>query len=93
MAKPESGSAELEAALAEIERLREINRKLVASHNALLIAVARSEDDAEALRDLFGPKGDVEAELREVSRDFAGAHVNADVVLAAIRRRLAGARG
>lgn len=75
--------------MAEIERLREINRQLVRSHSGLLIGLARSEDDAEKLRDLFGPMGDMEAVLRQVSRDFAGAHVNADVVLAAVRKRLA----
>lgn len=32
----------------------------------------------------------VEVLLREVSRDFAGAHVNAGVVVGAVRRRLAG---
>lgn len=72
----------------EIERLREINRDLVRSHNGLLCALAKSESDAEALRDLFGPLGDVEEALLDVARAFDGAHVNANVVVGAVREAL-----
>jgi hypothetical protein len=42
-------------AVEEVERLRGINRNLVEAHNGLLVALSRSESDAESLRSaLFG---------------------------------------
>lgn len=90
-ASPDPGQSErpdLAAALAEVERLRGINRHLVKGHNGLLIGLARSEDDAEALRNLLFGDETLDTILRMVSADFAGAHVNADVVIGAIRKRL-----
>ncbi|HZA18937.1 MAG TPA: hypothetical protein VE645_19005 [Pseudonocardiaceae bacterium] len=50
------------------------------------LGVLKVEWQQQARRDLLA---EIDAELREVSRDFAGAHVNAGVVVGAVRRRVA----